>query len=1308
MQTGEIAFGRFEIERRAGAGAVGIVYRARDMESGRSVALKVLTGASDREGARFAREASVLANLSHPGIVRYVAHGSSEDELYLAMEWLDGEDLGARLEREPVSMAESLDIAAQVADALSAAHARGVLHRDIKPRNIFLLEAADGSLRVKLLDFGIARITQDAAGVTLTGAMLGTPGYMAPEQAQGTRDVSAHADVFSLGCLMFRCITGRPAISGDNVMAVLAKTILDAPPRIRDVMPEVSSAVDDLVARMLSKDPDDRPADAGAVAHELRALGDPSALLQTGSVRPYVHGALTQSERRVVCVLLARRVDPDDWPSASALADTGPRARGVAELVDSYGGRLDQLADGSLLVSLSGKMAAPDQAATAARCALSLHATLPNMPVVLATGGQVLGQAGQAPRVGKLIDRGVHLLGLGGVDGVRIDDTTAGLLDVRFQVASDGRGLFVQKEREIIEATRTLLGRPYPCIGRAKELNYLDALLDECIDEPIARTVLLTGEAGRGKSRIRYEFIKRVREECPSVEILVGRGDTLSAGSPFGMIAPAIRRAAGIMEDDSADVKRIRLRARVARHVIDNDEIDRIAHFLGELVGVPFSDGSDPALRAARRDPMLMGDAMTRALQDFIGFEVDVQPVIFVLEDLHWGDLPSIRIIDAVMRHLADKSFFVFALARPEVHTQFPGLWSDRDFTELRLSALTPRASLRLAKEVLGDRVDDEALSTIVERSGGNAFYLEELMRAVAAGADHTVLPPTVLAMVQARLDSMGSEAKRLLRAASIFGQSFWQGGVAALLGGDVQADSVREWLAELVEREVIAARGRSTYGDEPMFIFRHALLRDAAYSMLTDGDRKLGHELAGDWLMSVGERDAIVLAEHFDRGGVPARAVSWYRRAAEHALEGNDFGAAVARAERGIACGADGEEFGALHLVLAEARKWRGDLEEATQHLKEAVERLDFGSTIWFRAVGEGIAIAGQRADAEWLLALIEEASSVTSAEGLAAAQIICLCRGGQCLFQVGRNEVAEHLVSQVEELAGDLAEQEPAAVARIHQLRATRELSAGRAAFEPFEAALEGFERAGDARNAALTRVNVGVAYAEVGAYERAEPTLRHAYRSAVQMGLSNVAAWAQNNLGNVYLRLGRFGSAREVLQKAIATGKEHKNRRLEVASRLYLADVGLASGDFSVAEREARLALELATDIPPLSCLTLAVLSRALLAQDPAAHPEPSAGQTEALEIAERSTSLLERLDAVEGDAYVRLTHAEALAAVGNRPAARKAILAAKAKVLARANSIPDETLRQSFLTHVWEHERTLSLVDAWSAGAPPPHD
>src|SRR5262245_45694809 len=156
LRAGEVAFERFVIERRAGSGATGAVYCARDRSSGARVALKIITVDDGVDGERFEREARVLASLTHPGIVRYVGHGVSTDARYLAMEWLDGEDLASRLERKGLTIPESVTLVRRVAEALASAHERGVIHRDIKPRNLFLV---GGDIeRVKILDFGIARV----------------------------------------------------------------------------------------------------------------------------------------------------------------------------------------------------------------------------------------------------------------------------------------------------------------------------------------------------------------------------------------------------------------------------------------------------------------------------------------------------------------------------------------------------------------------------------------------------------------------------------------------------------------------------------------------------------------------------------------------------------------------------------------------------------------------------------------------------------------------------------------------------------------------------------------------------------------------------------------------------------------------------------------------------------------------------------------------------------------------------------------------------------------------------------------------
>ena len=249
---------------------MGSVWRALDEESGRPVALKLLHGRDPRDAARFVREAQLIANLAHHGIVGFVADGTLDSgERYLVMEWLEGESLEARLERAPLTLAETLSFGQRAAEALAAMHVHGVVHRDLKPSNLFL-EGGDPE-RVKLIDFGIAR---RAAGpdVTRTGVLLGTPGYIAPEQALGDRNVDARADVFALGCVLFKCLTGEGAFGGEDDLLVLLRVVKGTARHAREVTPAIPEEIDRFLAWMLQRQPADRPADAGVVAAGLARL----------------------------------------------------------------------------------------------------------------------------------------------------------------------------------------------------------------------------------------------------------------------------------------------------------------------------------------------------------------------------------------------------------------------------------------------------------------------------------------------------------------------------------------------------------------------------------------------------------------------------------------------------------------------------------------------------------------------------------------------------------------------------------------------------------------------------------------------------------------------------------------------------------------------------------------------------------------------------------------------------------------------------------------------------------------------------
>lgn len=253
LHAGDVIAGRFEILHLVGRGGMGSVYRARDRESGEPVAIKVQAHKDERQARRGARESMLLAAVSSPGIVRYHAHGKTlAGELYLAMEWLDGEDLATRLDRDGVTIAESLRIAAQVAASLATVHAQGIAHRDVKPSNIFLVDGDVG--RVKLIDFGIARI----GGVTRSRTLMGTPGYVAPEQARGDGTVDGRADVFALGCVLFECLVGRPPYQHPNELAVLELHRSAPVPEVAALVPGVPAGLAAAITRALGKAPSDR------------------------------------------------------------------------------------------------------------------------------------------------------------------------------------------------------------------------------------------------------------------------------------------------------------------------------------------------------------------------------------------------------------------------------------------------------------------------------------------------------------------------------------------------------------------------------------------------------------------------------------------------------------------------------------------------------------------------------------------------------------------------------------------------------------------------------------------------------------------------------------------------------------------------------------------------------------------------------------------------------------------------------------------------------------------------------------------
>jgi eukaryotic-like serine/threonine-protein kinase len=821
------------------------------------VALKLLQSAASapQSATRLEFEASVLAKLQHPNIVSYIAHGRTPSGLpFLAMEWLQGEDLAHRLRRSLLTLPETLLLLQGVASALAAAHRSGVIHRDIKPSNLFL---PGGRIdQVKLLDFGIAREELAALALTRTGSILGTLEYMAPEQARGARNVGPSADIFSLGCVLYECLTGRPPLQRVSFPEMLIRMLTEEFPPIDSIRPGLPKGLLTLLQRMFAKVPEQRPQDGDALLRELDLLSD-EVTDEAPATLTIAREPFTQLDQRLLCVVLAS--GPGQWSREPTTLDTTESAAEPPPILDPqdvllrWGALTEWLSDGSLLITLTERGTASDLAAQAARVALQLSQLWRGCTAILATG---LGSVSQGSASGQVVrrvldfmhaQRACELPSAVSRGEIWLDGVTAGLVDGRFIVHRISQGLFALRgELDSGIASRPLAGLATACIGRERELSTLTALLQECVDESMARATLLVAQHGRGKSRLRHELLSRLRTSRPDLTVLLGHGDAFCAAVEGSLLTDCLRRLAAVEKEDGPEQTQAKL-STMLRQLLPPDQLGRYLLPLLELGSQRlFYDG---APRATLPDCGVHRDHFEQAFVQLMLALSAAAPILLVLENVQWADALSVRIISRVLSELAERPLMVLALARPEVHAIFPQLWAEHRVQELRLEPLLPSSCEQLIYSVLGPEQGALAASHILEHGRGNALFVEELILHGAADPATRQLPATLITLEQGRLLRLPSPALRVLRAASVFGLHFWEEGIYSLLSSFMASEHIEIGLQTLLREDLIARARQSRFPHTPEFRFRHALTLAAAVLLLSAEDRELSRTLVARYL---------------------------------------------------------------------------------------------------------------------------------------------------------------------------------------------------------------------------------------------------------------------------------------------------------------------------------------------------------------------------------------------------------------------------------------------------------------------------
>ncbi len=1311
----------YRLQEVVGRGAFGEVVRAVDLRNGATVAIKRLVGARNDTSKfeRFEREASLLAQVRSPHVVRYIEHGIDEqDTPLLVLEWLDGQDLSARQQSNPLTTTSVLRFATQALLGLSALHQLNIVHRDVKPANFYLVGDRAAPV-VKLIDLGIARAV---TGLSLTsnGLRVGTPAYMSPEQARGDELIGPRSDLFSLGVVLYELLAGSKPFRASDPHALLAKIVLQQAPDLRSVVGvSVPSSLAQLVARLLEKYPENRFATAQDV---LAAMPDewsvshnsvPPVQLHTDDVATAElssAGLSVLAEKRVISALFAnyaneaRDSDRHSFERAVLAQDgvvhrlIGGRSVGLFGLSRSTGTEVHRAAQAALVaVRTSQQM----------QLALVIGRVTTDRSEVLSSDAIERGMSALSrPSVGKLAPQ------------ITVDAASARLLTAQYVLEYNADGTAIlQTERRSDEAVPQFGTNAKLTVGRDREISSLCALARESVADSVARVALVTGASGVGTTRVRRESVAQIVRHSPDTLVVTGYCDSINAGTPYAVIGNALLHASAAIKAQDAVAKATAILQLVSASVADRAKSSIIAGFFLSICNIHLTDEQLASLfegdfvtqwRVACADPVVLGDGIRSAWLDWVAAATTSRSLLVVLENLQWTDRSSIQLIDAMLRTFYNRPVCVLAFGRSQVYEQYESLWAERSVLEVRLAPLSRRASQSLLRQLVGDGFAHESL--VLDRADGNPFFIAELVRSLMADSSVDALPDSIAGMVQVQLDALESHERRLLRLCSVMGQSFWRGSAVALLTAGPQdwtiSGPLRGWLRELEHRGLIDRKAQSTIADDEEFAFRHSVVRDVAYEMLTDDDRVSAHRRAALWLEQVSFGSALVLAEQFEKGSLAAHAARYYARAAESAMAGDDLPAALQyarraqeQAARAMHAQTDTTADDRLtdarvdaHFVEAEVHRWQGRLTHCVTAVSEAMRLAPRASARWFRAVGEkAIALArtsqyDQLTDiaAQWMDAqpAIDSVGACVQAGGRLAAQLVAL----------GQLELGKTVLARLTRLELKHAPLDTIATARLAQARAQLALHEGdRSSYLRWiTTTMNSFAMGGDRRNHCVQGANLGNALMHLGAYADARTVLLPLLDQCERLGLPTGLAFAQSILGLVSLRLGDAASALSLQTRAVEYFLEHGDLRMLAFGYAYLAEAHLALNQLTDAERTAQLALNNYVAMPATRAYVMTVLSKIRLAQRDFC--EALVLSTEAVEILAGATDAIE-----EGEISLLLTHANALVANEQKAQACVVIQRAEQLVMQRALLIDDPRLRALFLAidennHVlrWQQE------------------
>ena len=1266
----------FDVRRPLGAGGMGAVYEAIDTRSGRMAAVKILLPEHKSRAARrrFEREARAMMGIQHENVCTAYDFGELEDgRLFLAMERLLGKDLSQRFQdKERLTISEAVDLCIHAGRGLAAAHDAGLIHRDVKPSNVFLTRRGV----VKVLDFGLAVFGEEELGhrVTQTGEVLGTPGYMSPEQARGSRKMDGRTDVYSLAVVLYKALSGVTPFGSDAAIAVVVRMLTQDAGSLRELRPAVPVALADLVKRAMAREKEGRPPTMHAFVRELEALlptlpSELEPLVDLPDAAILGDSDTLSGENRIMTAVFAEDVGQLDT---------------VVGILTKHGAEATALGDGRVVGVFGLEPLEGDEAIRALQAALEMQDLCG--PIGVGTGyarpedSGISGVALEGAREATMIARRQS--------GVRVDAATRKRVDRRI-IEQDGAVVEVLPLGAEVPAAG-VVARRLPFVGRETDLIELLARLDRCVGEEEAGGVLLLGGSGIGKTRLSQELILRAEEQMQGVTVLRGRGDSGRRYSAWSALGDGVRELLGLAEDTPP------AEAHAALRRLAEGAGEHCAAFVAASLGYNLPPGDSPVLDNARRDPKVMRHQIINAWSDLFDSMLFDGPLIVSIDDVQWADASSLEQLALRLRRSEPGAFFVLLTGRPHALDERPELFQSPSLVQRDLRELGKHSARELVREALSaanaQDLAEDVLDVVAEHSGGNPFFVIEIVEHVvkrirtfgreAFDESAFVLPLTVEAAVQSRLDHLDPAEKDLLKRASVLGQRFWLEALTTL-GADTPARHVKRlWRAGFVARP--PRRDVRLVGHEE-YAFRQRVVREVAYAMLTDAQRRQLHLLSGRWLAKVPGSRKDEAAEHLSQGGDRLGAAELWTDAAEAAVREGDFRGALDHLARALRGTYEPEQEARLRLLRAQAAFTLGDYAAVWSEV-DAVDALSALAQV-------------QRADAAYLRArvvmsveegasrraidLAAEAARLYEGIGDMRGVALSLARQAICMAYDGDVEAAREVAKRAVAMADDTGRTRALDALALVQLRAGELL----AARDTVQAGLVAAEAAGDLAMLVGLSGDLGWLHMQLGDFAAAVEALTAVVDRAARIGMAAAEDYGRHNLGMALLRTGDGGGALAMEEDALIRARTRGDDRLATYCQVYLvrimAETGLEEQAAAIGTRQ----LDHLAGGEGESALRAAIALALLNMGDAAA----------ALSQIDSASALLAAQGETEGWADREAIAADALMRMGRVEEGRSRAKNAQTQLLVKASEIaPTEEARARYLK-IPAHERILSLAE-----------